>query len=244
MKIKNQTIVITGGASGLGYATAKHLQQLGAEIISIDCKPLKGESWDHFEVDITDESAMQSFWQNDMLPYEVRATINCAGIAPGAKVVGKDGPMILSDFKKVIDVNLIGTFNSIRFAAAAMSQNQPLEDNERGVIINTSSIAAEEGQIGQAAYSASKGGINGMTLPIARELANSGIRVNTIAPGLMGTNLLLNMPDKVVNSLNSQLLYPKRFGLPNEYAKLAEHIITNSYINGSIIRLDGGLRMT
>jgi NAD(P)-dependent dehydrogenase (short-subunit alcohol dehydrogenase family) len=246
MQIRGKTALITGGASGLGAACVKMIVVAGGRVVVADLKPGAdlGDNALCAHTDVTDtvqvqaaiSSAIESFGGLDIL-------INCAGIGDAARVVGKDGPMPLDRFTRIIGVNLVGTFNAIRLAAAAMSGNQPGEEGERGVIINTASIAAFDGQIGQAAYSASKGGIVGMTLPIARELARHGIRVMTIAPGLFDTPLMAGLPEPARVSLGQSIPFPPRLGRPEEYAQLARQIIENPMLNGSVIRLDGALRM-
>lgn len=250
MEIKGKTVIITGAGSGLGAATAKYFSNLGARVawLDIDITHVRAQTKQGQDIaipcDVTDpihtEQALKLI--TDQLG-PIMACINCAGIAPAKRIVGKSGAIALDDFKQVINVNLIGTFNVLRLAAEAMSTADPLEDNERGIIINTASIAAYEGQIGQAAYSASKGGVIALTLPAARELAQHGIRVVTIAPGIFETPLLLNMPESVQMSLASQIPFPKRLGKPTEYAALVHHIIENKMINAEVIRLDGGIRM-
>lgn len=243
MDVNNVVAVITGGASGMGLACADKFTALGMNVVIWD----KQVSNKHasFVCDVSSEESVTEVLQNTIEKFGVpRVCINCAGIAPAKRMVGKNGPMPLEDFKKVIDVNLIGTFNVMRLLTAAMLDLPVInEDNERGVIINTASIAAYEGQIGQLAYSASKGGVVSMTLPAARELARHGIRVNTIAPGIIATPMLLNMPQEVQDSLKATAIFPKRLGLPEEFANLAAHIIQNAFINGEVIRLDGALRM-
>lgn len=241
---------ITGGASGLGLATARHLSSLGVQVTLFDCQEasLSAAARDiqasFFVADVTDEQKLEHvFSEAQQRGGAPRILVNCAGIAPAKRMVGKQGPMPLSEFERVVRVNLLGTFNTMRLAAAMMSAVEPLRDGERGVIINTASIAAFEGQIGQTAYAASKGAVASMTLPAARELASVGIRVVTIAPGLFGTPMLLGMPEGVQNSLQQQVPFPKRFGEPEEYAKLAQHIIENTMLNGCVIRLDGAIRM-
>jgi NAD(P)-dependent dehydrogenase (short-subunit alcohol dehydrogenase family) len=250
MKIEGKTALITGGASGLGAACGRMIVASGGHAVIADLKPSEalsaelGEAALFAQADVTDTSQLQAaigaaserFGGLDIL-------INCAGIGEAARVAGKDGPMPLERFTRVIGVNLIGTFNAIRLATAAMSGNIPSEEGERGVIINTASIAAFDGQIGQAAYSASKGGIVSMTLPIARELARHGIRVMTIAPGLFDTPLLAGLPEPARLSLGESVPFPPRLGRPAEYAQLARQIIENTMLNGSVIRLDGALRM-
>lgn len=251
MQIKNQAAIVTGGGSGLGAETAKQLAAAGAKVAVFDINlehatkiadEINGIA---IQCDVSDaDSAHVAIEQAKKQHGAARICINCAGVAPAKRIVGRDGAMPLDDFRKVIDINLIGTFNIMRLVSADMSQLNTLNENgERGVIINTASIAAYEGQIGQAAYSASKGGIVSMTLPAARELAQFGIRVVTIAPGIMHTPMMAAMPQTVQDSLAAQIPFPKRLGLASEYAKLALHLIENTYINGSVIRLDGAIRM-
>lgn len=244
MKIEKQVVLITGGSSGMGRACAEALINRGLRVIvwdkqeaTFDCEYI------HCDVSSAEsvESAMTKSMQRVGIP---EICINCAGVAPAQRMVGKQGVMPLESFQKVININLVGTFNVMRVVADAMLKIPDIASGaERGIIINTASIAAYEGQIGQTAYSASKGGIVAMTLPAARELAQYGIRVNAIAPGLIATPLLLNMPEDVQASLASTVLFPKRFGAPEEFSALVIHLIENSFINGEVIRLDGGLRM-
>jgi NAD(P)-dependent dehydrogenase (short-subunit alcohol dehydrogenase family) len=251
MDIKGLAAIVTGGGSGMGAEVARHLAKAGAKVAVLDINKANVEAVAAetgglgLECDVTSEaSAMAALAAARGAHGPVRILMNCAGIAPGARIVGKDGPHDLGFFSKVIGVNLIGTFNMLRLAAAEMSTLDTLNDTgERGVIINTASVAAYEGQIGQAAYSASKGGVVGMTLPAARELARFGVRVVTIAPGLIGTPMLLGMPQEVQDSLIATTLFPKRLGLPEEFAKLALHVIDNAMINGETIRLDGAVRL-
>jgi NAD(P)-dependent dehydrogenase (short-subunit alcohol dehydrogenase family) len=252
MKPEQQTMLITGGASGLGEACAQTLSQAGANIVIADLNSDAGEalasqlgqSARFVKTNVTDEDSMQAAVQAAVETFgSLQVLINCAGIGTAEKVLGKAGPSSLASFSKTIAVNLIGTFNAIRLAAAAMAENTPSAAGERGVIINTASVAAFDGQIGQAAYSASKGGIVGMTLPIARELARFGIRVMTIAPGIFDTPLLAGLPEPARLSLGQQVPFPPRLGRPDEYAALALHIIENEMLNGEVIRLDGALRM-
>lgn len=244
MKLEQQRVVVTGGASGMGRACVEFLRARGATVMVWD---VHADTHDTQAVacDVRSDEAVQAALAETIkrigLP---RVCIQCAGIAPAAKMVGKHGAMPLDAFKQVIDVNLVGTFNVMRvFAEAIIQAPDVLDGEEQGVIINTASIAAYEGQVGQTAYSASKGGIVALTLPAARELAARGIRVNTIAPGLIATPLLLNMPEEVQASLAESVPFPKRLGKPGEFAALAAHIIENSLINGEVIRLDGALRM-
>ena len=246
MRLDGKTALITGGASGLGAATAAMLMSAGTRCVIADLKTGAdlGERGCYVQTDVTDPAQMQAavataverFGRLDIL-------VNCAGIGDPAKVIGKDGPMPLDLFSRIISINLVGAFNALRLAAAAMVSNDPGEEGERGVVINTASIAAFEGQIGQAAYAASKGGIVGMTLPIARELARYGIRVMTIAPGLFDTPLMAGLPEPARVSLGQSVPFPARLGRPDEYAQLVRHIIENPMLNGSVIRLDGALRM-
>ena len=251
MEIKGIAALVTGGASGMGAETARFLATCGAKVTVLDqnehaakrvAEEIKGLA---FACNVYDaESVSAALAAATEVHGVARICINCAGIAPAKRIVGRDGPMNLADFEKVIHVNLIGTFNVLRLAASAMMTCDPIGDSaERGVIINTASIAAFEGQIGQAAYSASKGGVVSLTLPAAREFAAFGIRVNAIAPGLVATPMLLGMPQEVQDSLAASVPFPKRFGKPSEFAKLAAHIIENPMINGEVIRLDGALRM-
>lgn len=248
MNLDNKIAVITGGASGMGKATAQLLSSHRVKVVIWDKQTGSADSQNHVlaitcdvSSDVDVERAMQETVAKIGVP---RICINCAGIAPAKRMVGKEGAMPLAAFKQVIDINLIGTFNVMRVAADAMSRlDVDGTSGERGVIINTASIAAFEGQIGQLAYSASKGGIVSMTLPAARELAQHAIRVNTIAPGLIATPLLLSMPEDVQASLAATVTFPKRLGRPEEFASLVLHIVENELINGEVIRLDGALRM-
>ena len=244
MHLKDTIAVVTGGASGMGLACAQQLQERGARVVVWD-KQIREASQQAIVCDVSLASSVELALQETIAQVGIpRIAINCAGIAPARRMVGKDGAMPLEAFQQVINVNLVGTFNAMRVLSEAMMRADVLQDsNERGVIINTASIAAYEGQIGQIAYSASKGGVVAMTLPAARELAQYGIRVNTIAPGLIATPLLLNMPEDVQKSLADSVPFPKRFGKPEEFAALAIHIIENTLINGEVIRLDGALRM-
>ena len=242
MKIEGATALITGGSSGLGAASARMIVENGGRVVIADLKPGPdlGQTAVFVPTDVTDPGQMQAALER---AGGLRILINCAGIGDPARVVGKDGPMPLDRFSRIIAVNLIGTFNAIRLAASAMSGRQANEEGERGVIVNTASVAAFEGQIGQAAYSASKGGIVAMTLPIARELAPYGIRVMTIAPGLFDTPMMAGLPEAARQSLGQSVPFPARLGRPAEYAQLARQIIENPMLNGSVIRLDGAIRM-
>ena len=251
MQISGNTFLVSGGASGLGGATSRLLAASGAFVVIADINKEKGEALAKelglnamfVETNVADEESVKNAVAKTSLFGPLRGAINCAGIGVAEKTVGKDGPHALASFKRVIEVNLIGTFNVIRLAAAQMNSQEPNASGERGVIINTASIAAFDGQIGQAAYSASKGGIVGMTLPIARDLARSGIRIVTIAPGLFDTPLLAGLPEDVKKVLGAQVPFPSRLGDPAEYAALAKHIVENEMLNGETIRLDGALRM-
>jgi NAD(P)-dependent dehydrogenase (short-subunit alcohol dehydrogenase family) len=244
MQIDGSTFIVTGGGSGLGLATAESLTAAGAKVIVADLKGEAPKGGRFVEADVTDEDSVRGVITAAEELGGPDGLVNCAGIGPPEKVLGKNGPHGLDSFSKVVQVNLIGTFNAIRLTAEAMSRREPTgEDGERGVIVNTASVAAYDGQIGQAAYSASKGGIVGMTLPIARELAAHGIRVATIAPGLFETPLLAGLPEDAKESLGKQVPFPSRLGTPEEYASLALHIIENTMLNGEVIRLDGAIRM-
>src|SRR5450759_3271528 len=251
MEIKNSTFIVTGGASGLGAATARTIAAAGGNVVIADVNADAGNALAKelgrarfIKTDVTSEADGKAAVALALKEFGgLQGLVNCAGIAIGEKTVGKDGPHALASFSRVIGINLIGTFNMIRLAADAMGKGQANAGGERGVIINTASVAAFDGQIGQAAYSASKGGIVGMTLPIARDLSRSGIRVMTIAPGLFDTPLLGGLPEPARISLGQQVPFPPRLGRPDEYAALAKHIIENTMLNGEVIRLDGGIRM-
>lgn len=252
MKIENSVAVVTGGASGLGEATVRNIISKGGKAVILDLAEEKGnkmveelgENVYFVKTDVTDESSVQAALDKAVELFgNIHALVNCAGIGLAEKTYGKKGKHDLSSFSKVIQVNLIGTFNVIRLTAEKMTENEPNEDNERGVIVNTASVAAYEGQMGQVAYSASKGGIVGMTLPIARDLSTLGIRVMTIAPGLFETPLFGSLPDKAKQALGEMTPFPSRLGYPSEYARLTESIIENPMLNGETIRLDGAIRM-
>ncbi|MBN8822276.1 MULTISPECIES: 3-hydroxyacyl-CoA dehydrogenase [unclassified Spirosoma] len=256
MNLTNKTAIVSGGASGLGEATTRMLVANGANVIILDLNDTRGQALAEelgpqvrfHRTNVTDEADVQAAINLAIQTFGgLHINVNCAGVAEARKTVGKVdgvyGAHSLAAFQKVISVNLIGTFNVIRLAALAMESNAPDEEGERGVIINTASVAAYDGQIGQAAYSASKGGIVGMTLPIARDLARSGIRVMTIAPGLFETPLLASLPEEARLSLGHQVPFPSRLGRPGEYAMLAKSIIENPMLNGEVIRLDGAIRM-
>lgn len=248
----NKFAVVTGGCSGLGYATTKLLLENNWSVLILDLNQEQAQQVladfnspkCFFErVDVTSDSSVKNALDN-YSDEEIRLLVNCAGIAPAKRVIDKEGnAMPLEDFTKVININVIGSFNVARLVASAMSKNTPTEDGSRGVIINTASVAGYDGQIGQAAYASSKAAIIGLSLPMARDLSPSGIRVNAVAPGIMGTPMLLAMPEKVQEALSSNVQHPKRLGLPEEFAKLVLHIEENNYINGETIRLDGALRM-
>jgi NAD(P)-dependent dehydrogenase (short-subunit alcohol dehydrogenase family) len=252
MQIDNKVFLVTGAGSGLGAATARMLVEAGAKVVLADLNRDAGEKLAaelganarFVETDVASEQSAVNAVQTAVSVFGgLNGLVNCAGVAPAEKVVGKEGPHRLESFAKVININLVGSFNMIRLAADAMMKGEPDGGGERGVIVNTASVAAFEGQLGQAAYSASKGGIVAMTLPIARELARSGIRVVTIAPGIMETPMLLGMPPEVQESLGKMVPFPSRMGKPAEYAALVRHIAENSYLNGEVIRLDGAIRM-
>lgn len=253
MKIQRKVCVVTGGASGLGAATAQYLVEQGANVILVDMNQelgtqmaqQLGEKAQFKALDVTDEAAVQQFFADIEQQYgQLNGLVNCAGIAPSAKVLGKEGLHSLSMFQKVLDINVSGSFNMIRFAAQLMAKYQlQAGEEERGVIVNTASVAAYEGQIGQAAYSASKGAIVAMTLPLARELARESIRVMTIAPGIMETPMLKAFPQHVQDALGQMVPFPPRLAKPHEFAQLVGQIFENGYLNGEVIRLDGAIRM-
>lgn len=249
MDIRGNVFLITGGASGLGAGTARMLAREGGKVVLADLNEAAGEALAHelggafVRCDVSREEDAQAAVDAATHAGTLRGLVNCAGIAPAVKTVGKEGPHPLDVFAKTINVNLVGTFNMIRLAAAAMSANAPNADGERGVIISTASVAAFDGQIGQAAYAASKAGVAGMTLPIARDLSRNSIRVMTIAPGLFETPMLLGMPKDVQDALGAMVPFPPRLGKPAEYAMLVRQIIENPMLNGEVIRLDGAIRM-
>ena len=250
MDIKGHAVVVTGGASGLGAATASELARAGARVTVVDvnldgARALADKIGGHaLKCDVTDAGQSSAALAEARERHgAARILINCAGVGPAKRIVGRDGPMPLADFERVININLIGTFNLMRLVAADMQSLSPLADGERGVIIMTASVAAFEGQIGQAAYSASKGGIAALTLPAAREFAQFGIRVNAIAPGIFHTPMLMALPQEAQQSLAAAVPFPKLLGRPDQFASLARHIIENTYINGAVIRLDGALRL-
>ncbi len=251
MEIKDAVAVVTGGASGLGLATSKRLLDKGAAVVVIDLKGEEavrelGDRARFVQANVTDPEQVAAALDAAEEMGPLRINVNCAGIGNAVKTLGKDGPFPLDGFRKIVEVNLIGTFNVLRLAAERIAATTPLEGKngaERGVIINTASVAAFEGQIGQAAYSASKGGVVGMTLPIARDLSRALIRVCTIAPGLFKTPLLGSLPEEAQKSLGMQVPHPARLGDPDEYGALAVHIVENPMLNGEVIRLDGAIRM-
>ena len=250
MDLMGAVALVTGGASGLGAATARRLAAAGARLVIVDLQDDKGEELageiggGYSHADVTKEADIRAAMDIAMEAGPLRALVNCAGIAPPARTLNRDGtPHDLGHFRSVVEVNLIGTFNVIRLGSAAMATTEPMADGQRGAIVNTASVAAFDGQIGQAAYSASKGGIVGMTLPIARDLSAVGIRVNTIAPGIMDTPMLAGLPEPARESLGQQVLFPKRLGTPEEFAEAAYFLLAHDYINAETIRMDGGIRM-
>ncbi len=247
MEIKDAVAVVTGGASGLGLATTKRLLDAGAQVVVLDIRGKEavdelGDRAVFAQTDVTDEAAVTAALDAAEKLGPVRIAINCAGTGNAMKTLSKDGPFPLDAFRKIVEINLIGTFNVIRLAAERIAKTEPI-GGERGVIVNTASVAAFDGQVGQAAYSASKGGVVGMTLPIARDLSRELIRVVTIAPGLFDTPLLAGLPEPARESLGKQVPHPSRLGKPDEYGALAVHIVENPMLNGEVIRLDGAIRM-
>jgi len=255
MQIQNNVFIVTGGASGLGAATARTIVEAGGKVVLADVQQEAGtalaaelgarfpDSARFVKCDVTSEVDGQAVVAAALELGSLRGLVNCAGVAPAIKTVGKDGPHPLDAFQRAVNINLVGTFNMCRLAADAMGKEEGLEHGERGVIINTASVAAFDGQIGQAAYGASKAGVAGMTLPMARDLSRSGIRVMTIAPGIFETPMLMGMPQEVRDSLGKMVPFPPRLGMPREYAHLAKTIIENVMLNGETIRLDGAIRM-
>lgn len=251
MQINNKTFVVTGGASGLGAGTVRMLVQNGARVVIADIQDEAGEALAkelgqlYKRCDVTSEQDAQAVvdlaCQDSARP--LFGLINCAGVAPASRTVGRNGPHTLDLFQKTVMINLVGTFNMCRLAAAAMSNNTPEASGERGVLINTASVAAYDGQIGQAAYGASKAGVVGLTLPLARDLAQTGIRVMTIAPGIFGTPMMFAMPQEVQDSLAASIPFPSRLGRPEDFSQLVQSIINNEMLNGETIRLDGAIRM-
>ena len=249
MDINGKVFIVTGAASGLGEGTARMLASAGGRVVVADMQDAKGEAvardigGTFVHCDVSSESDGQAAIAQAQALGKLVGLVNCAGIAPAEKTVGKNGPHALASFSRVITINLIGTFNMIRLAAVAMARALPSTIGERGVIINTASVAAYDGQIGQAAYAASKGGVVGMTLPIARDLSRNGIRNMTIAPGIFGTPMLMGMPQEVQDALAAMVPFPSRLGTPQDYAKLVKHILDNDMLNGEVIRLDGAIRL-
>jgi NAD(P)-dependent dehydrogenase (short-subunit alcohol dehydrogenase family) len=252
MEIKGCVCVVSGGASGLGEATVRHLLEKGSKVSILDIGEERGQtiaselgdSVIFCKTDVTNEESVQAAINRTIESFgAIQGAINCAGVGTPAKVLGKEGPMPIAQFNQVVQINLVGTMNVIRLAGEHIVKNSPNSDGERGVVVNTASVAAWEGQFGQAAYAASKAGVVGVTLPVAREFADYGIRVVTIAPGLFETPMLAGLPDKVKESLYKMTLFPKRLGKSIEFARLVSHIIENPMLNGEVIRLDGGMRM-
>jgi NAD(P)-dependent dehydrogenase (short-subunit alcohol dehydrogenase family) len=249
MDIQGKVFIVTGGASGLGEGTARMLAANGGKVVIADMQVEKGTAVAQelggafLQCDVSNEADGQAVIAKAVSMGKLVGLVNCAGIAPAEKTVGKNGAHPLAIFSKTVMVNLVGTFNMIRLASEAMSQNEPEATGERGVLISTASVAAYDGQMGQAAYSASKGGVVGMTLPIARDLARNGIRNMTIAPGIFGTPMVFGMPQAVQDALAAAVPFPSRLGTPNDYAKLVKHILENDMLNGEVIRLDGAIRL-
>ncbi len=249
MDIKNKVFIVTGGASGLGAGTARMLVAEGAKVVLADVQDEAGQQLadelgqTYVHCDVTQETDGQAVVAAALKLGALFGLVNCAGVAPASRTVGKNGPHPFDLFQKVVMINLVGTFNMCRLAAAAMSENTPEPTGERGVLINTASVAAYDGQIGQAAYAASKAGVVGMTLPVARDLSKTGIRCVTIAPGIFGTPMIFGMPQEVQDSLAASIPFPSRLGRPEDYAKLVNSIIGNEMLNGETIRLDGAIRM-
>ncbi|TFW17784.1 SDR family NAD(P)-dependent oxidoreductase [Duganella callida] len=249
MQIQGNVFIVTGGASGLGAATARMIVEQGGRVVLADVQAEAGEALAaelngaFVRCDVTSEADGRAVVAAALRQGTLRGIINCAGVAPAAKTVGKDGPHPLELFQRVVNINLVGSFNMARLAAEAMSKHEPLDTGERGVIINTASVAAFDGQIGQAAYAASKAAVAGMTLPMARDLSRNGIRVMTIAPGIFETPMLMGMPQEVQDALGAMVPFPPRLGKPAEYAQLARAILENPMLNGETIRLDGAIRM-
>lgn len=249
MEIKNKVFIVTGAASGLGAGTARMLVAEGAKVLLADVQDEAGKQLaaelgqTYVHCDVTQEADAVAAVEAAKALGPLFGLVSCAGVAPASRTVGKNGPHALDLFQKVVMINLVGTFNMVRLASAAMGENQPEPTGERGVLINTASVAAYDGQIGQAAYAASKAGVAGMTLPIARDLSKVGIRCVTIAPGIFGTPMVFGMPQEVQDSLAASIPFPSRLGRPEDYAKLVQSIITNEMLNGETIRLDGAIRM-
>ena len=249
MEIQGKVFIVTGGASGLGEGTARMLAAAGGKVVIADMQAEKGQAVAQaiggvfVRCDVTSAADGQAVIAQATALGKLMGLVNCAGVAPAEKIVGKNGAHSLANFSKTISINLIGSFNMMRLAAEAMGKNEPESTGERGVLISTASVAAYDGQIGQAAYAASKGGIVGMTLPIARDLARSGIRNMTIAPGIFGTPMLFGMPQEVQDALAAGVPFPSRLGKPEDFAKLVRHIFENDMLNGEVIRLDGAIRL-
>jgi NAD(P)-dependent dehydrogenase (short-subunit alcohol dehydrogenase family) len=245
MEVRGRTFLVAGGGSGLGAATAQSLAREGANVVVADLKgEAEGENVRFVETEVTDEGSVKGAIDAALGGFGgLHGVVNCAGIASAEKVLGREGPHSLESFSKVVEVNLVGTFNIVRLAAEAMVENEPTESGERGVMVNTASVAAFDGQIGQVAYAASKGGVVAMTLPVARELARHGIRVMTIAPGIFDTPMLAGLPEAARESLGEQVLFPQRLGRSEEFAALVGHIIENQMLNGEVIRLDAAIRL-
>jgi len=252
LEVANRVFLVTGGGSGLGAATVRLLAKGGGYVVIADVNDEAGESVSgeigeearFAYTDVTDEESVQAALETAREAFGgVHGLVNCAGVGPAQKVLGRKGPHPLEDFTETVEINLIGTFNTIRLAAPMMSENEPTDDGERGVVVNTASVAAFDGQIGQAAYAASKGGVVSLTLPVAREFAALGIRVITIAPGIFETPMLAALPEEARESLGKQVPFPPRLGKPEEYAALVRHIVENEMLNGEVIRLDGAMRM-
>ncbi|HLS22052.1 MAG TPA: 3-hydroxyacyl-CoA dehydrogenase [Paenalcaligenes sp.] len=249
MEIKNNVFIVTGGASGLGAGTVRMLSEQGAKVVIADLQDEPGQALakeldqHYIHCDVTSAADAQATIDKALTLGSLYGLINCAGVAPAARTIGREAAHDLDLFRKTVEINLIGTFNMNRLAAFAMSKNEPQDTGERGVLINTASVAAYDGQIGQAGYAASKAGVAGMTLPIARDLASLGIRCVTIAPGIFGTPMIFGMPQEVQDSLAASIPFPSRLGRPEDYAKLVYSIIDNEMINGETIRIDGAIRM-
>ncbi len=252
MKIENAVAIVTGGASGLGEATVREYVNSGVKVSIWDMNAERGKAISvelgdaaiFIQTDVTDENQVTAAIEKTIETFgKISVAVNCAGIATAEKTVGKEGPHTLASFQRTININLIGSFNVARLAAAEMQKNEPNEDGERGVIVNTASIAAFDGQKGQVAYAGSKGGVVGMVLPMARDLANQGVRVNAIAPGLFMTPMMAGLPEAAREALSQQPLFPKRLGNPAEFGKLAKFLVECPYMNGETVRLDGGIRL-
>ncbi|MGO4158988.1 SDR family NAD(P)-dependent oxidoreductase [Cupriavidus sp. YAF13] len=249
MQIQDNVFVVTGAGSGLGAATATALAEKGAKVVIVDLDSNTGQEVARrtggvfVPADVTNEDSVKEMFDFAAGLGSLRGLVNCAGVAPAEKVIGKNGVHALASFSRTLQINVAGTFNVLRLGAALMAEQQPSVDGERGIIVNTASVAAFDGQVGQSAYAASKGAVVAMTLPLARELARFGVRVVTIAPGIMATPMLLAMPDEVQKSLGASVPFPQRMGRPQEFADLVQHVIGNPYLNGEVIRLDGAIRM-